>query len=70
MQGRHADAKKAADQLVAHVGPHVEKMPMLEGFMPTPILIQVRFGKWDDILKSPAPVVAKPWGESSSPTGA
>jgi tetratricopeptide (TPR) repeat protein len=55
MQGRYVDAKKAADQLVAHVGPHVEKMPMLEGFMPTAMLIQVRFAKWDDILASRSP---------------
>src|SRR5207302_10828855 len=30
-QGRFADAKKAADDLVAFVGPHVDDMPMLEG---------------------------------------
>jgi tetratricopeptide (TPR) repeat protein len=39
MQGRYADAKKAADQLAAHVGPFVKAVPMLEGFMPTPTLI-------------------------------
>src|SRR5262249_12355857 len=31
-QGRFDDAKKAADELVANVGPHVHDMPMLEGF--------------------------------------
>jgi tetratricopeptide (TPR) repeat protein len=55
MQGRYDDAKQAADHLSAHVGPHLKEMPMLEFFMPTPILVQVRFHKWDDILKSPAP---------------
>jgi tetratricopeptide (TPR) repeat protein len=55
LQGRFKDAKKAADDLAAHVGPHVKDMPMLEGFMPTPILIQVRFRRWDDILQTPAP---------------
>src|SRR5882724_4911450 len=47
MQGRYTDAKKAADRLAAHVGPHVGAMPMLELFLPTPILVQVRFQRWD-----------------------
>jgi len=55
MQGRHTEAKKAAEQLTAHVGPHVKDMPMLEGFMPTPTLIAVRFRRWDDIMKLPEP---------------
>jgi tetratricopeptide (TPR) repeat protein len=55
MQGRFADSKKAADQVAAHVGPAIKEMPMLEGFMPTPTLILVRFRRWDDILKLPAP---------------
>jgi tetratricopeptide (TPR) repeat protein len=55
MQGRYADAKKAADQLAAHVGPHVKDMPMLEGFLPTPTLIAIRFRRWDDIMKLPEP---------------
>jgi tetratricopeptide (TPR) repeat protein len=55
MQGHYEDAKDAADRLAAHVGPHLKEMPMLEFFMPTPTLVQVRFQKWDDILKLPAP---------------
>jgi len=55
MQGRFTDAKKAADQLAAHVGPHVKDMPMLEGFLPTPTLVSVRFRRWDEILKLPEP---------------
>ncbi len=55
MQGRYLDAKRAADQLGEHVGPHVKEMPMLEFFMPTSTLIMVRFGRWDDILASPKP---------------
>ena len=53
------DAKKAADDLVAWVGPHVEDMPMLEGFLPTPTLILVRFRRWQDILASPRPDVKR-----------
>jgi tetratricopeptide (TPR) repeat protein len=55
MQGRYAEAIKAAEQLTAHVGPHVKDMPMLEAFMPTPLLIRVRFHRWQEILDSPAP---------------
>ena len=55
MEGRFSDAKKAADQLEAHVVPHVKGMPMLEFFMPTSTLILVRFQRWDEILKSPKP---------------
>jgi tetratricopeptide (TPR) repeat protein len=55
MQGRAADARKAANMLAEHVGPAVGEMPMLEFFLPTPILVQVRFGQWDDILANPAP---------------
>jgi tetratricopeptide (TPR) repeat protein len=54
-QGRFADAKTAADQVAAHVGPAVKEMPMLEGFMPTPTLVLVRFRRWDDILRLPPP---------------
>ena len=63
MQGRYEDAKRAADQLHAHLsdvssatGPMLEAMlPMLDAFLPTPTLMMVRFHRWDDILKSPAP---------------
>jgi tetratricopeptide (TPR) repeat protein len=55
MRGRYADAGKAAEQLAAHVGPHAKDMPMLEFFLPTPTLIQIRFHRWDDILASTAP---------------
>src|SRR5262245_45316446 len=55
MQGRFSDSKKAADQLAAHVGPAVKEMAMLEGFMPTPTLILVRFRRWEQILQLPQP---------------
>jgi tetratricopeptide (TPR) repeat protein len=55
MQGRYDDAKDAADRLAAHVAPHVKDMPMLELFLPTPTLIQVRFQQWDAILALPEP---------------
>jgi Flp pilus assembly protein TadD len=55
MEGRCSDAKQAADKLSAHVGPHVKDMPPLEGFMAIPGAVLVRFQRWDDILKAPAP---------------
>jgi tetratricopeptide (TPR) repeat protein len=55
MQGRYKDARKAADDLAAHVGPQVAHLPMLEGFLPTPLLIDVRFRRWQEVLDYPAP---------------
>jgi tetratricopeptide (TPR) repeat protein len=60
MQGRYQDAKQAADQLAAHVGPHVKDMAMLEFFLPTPTLVQVRFQRWDEILALPPPDAKQP----------
>jgi tetratricopeptide (TPR) repeat protein len=53
MEGRFADAMRAAHQLEGNVGPHVKEIPMLEGFMTTSTLMLVRFRRWDDILKLP-----------------
>lgn len=55
MAGRYAAAKQAADRLEAHVSPHLAAMPMLQGFVPTPTLILVKFRRWDDVLRLPEP---------------
>jgi tetratricopeptide (TPR) repeat protein len=55
MAGRYAEAKSAADQLVANVTPGVKSMAMLESFLPMQEYILVRFNRWDEILKMPAP---------------
>ena len=55
MSGNYAEAKKAADTLAAHVGPLVKDMPPLEAFMTIPVAVNVRFQKWDDIMKMPPP---------------
>jgi len=55
MQGRYADAKKAAEQLENNVRPFVKDLPMLDAFMPTSTFLMVRFQRWDDILKTPEP---------------
>lgn len=55
MSGRSAPAIAAAKQLEAHIGPHIKAMPMLEGFMTVAPLMLVRFNRWEDIEKLPAP---------------
>ncbi|CAN5733825.1 hypothetical protein BH24ACI3_BH24ACI3_04820 [soil metagenome] len=53
--GNYAGSIKAANELAANVGPNVEAMPMLEMFMPYPIITLTRFHKWDEIMKYPKP---------------
>ena len=55
MGGNYAEAIAAANKLADHVAPHVAAMPPLEGFMTVPLAVNVRFQKWDDILKTPKP---------------
>ena len=55
MNGDYAEAKRGADQLADHVGRFVKDMAPLEGFMTIPMAVDVRFHRWDDILKMPAP---------------
>jgi tetratricopeptide (TPR) repeat protein len=63
MQGRYQDSKRAAEQLTAHLSPNLKMsgpmlaalLPLLDAFLPTETLINVRFRRWDEILKSPAP---------------
>jgi tetratricopeptide (TPR) repeat protein len=55
MDGDYSEANKNAGLLAAHVAPHVKAMPPLEGFMTIPVAVDVRFHKWDEILKMPQP---------------
>jgi len=55
MDGDYAEASKNAALLAAHVAPYVKDMPPAEGFMTIPIAVDVRFHKWDEILKMPQP---------------
>jgi tetratricopeptide (TPR) repeat protein len=55
MAGDFTHAKQAADELAAHVGPMLHDMPVAEVYAPTPIFVLVRFHRWDDVLKLPAP---------------
>jgi len=55
MRGDFAEAKSAADKLVANVTPGIKEMPMLEGFLPTPMVVLFAFERWNDLAKLPAP---------------
>ncbi len=55
MNGNYAESKKNAEMLAAHVGPGVKAMPPLEGFMTVPLAVDIRFHRWDDILRTPQP---------------
>jgi tetratricopeptide (TPR) repeat protein len=53
-QGNYRDARRAADKLLAVVRPEVADEHMMEVFAQTPLLVQVRFQRWEEILKTPA----------------
>lgn len=55
MKGRYADAIKTARELEEGVTPHLTAMPMLEMFVPYTMVTLVRFGQWDEVLKTPKP---------------
>ncbi len=58
MEGRFAEANSKAAQLVAGATPLAKTIPMAEGFLPTQILVLVRFHRWDEVLKVPEPDAA------------
>jgi tetratricopeptide (TPR) repeat protein len=58
MNGNYLESKRGAQMLAANVGPHVKEMPPLEGFMTVPLAVEVRFHKWNEILKAPQPDAA------------
>jgi tetratricopeptide (TPR) repeat protein len=55
MEGRSECAVEAADRLVKHVSPEVATNRLVEWYLPTQPWVLVRFGKWEEILKAPAP---------------
>jgi tetratricopeptide (TPR) repeat protein len=58
MQGNYAEAMKAARRLEANVSRYLKDTPSFEHFLPTANLISVRFGRWDDVLKTSEPDAA------------
>jgi hypothetical protein len=59
LEGRRADALKAADQVRATVHADMLRDPAFGGVMQhmslTPLFTKVRFSLWDDVLAEPAP---------------
>jgi hypothetical protein len=55
MAGQFAKARESADLLVANVLPAVEQMAMIEPFGAKKLYVLLRFARWDDVMKLPAP---------------
>jgi len=57
MQGRHAAAIDAARRLVKAVDAVnlAKQLPIAEVYVFTPVVTEVRFGRWDAVLAEPAP---------------
>ncbi len=55
MDGNYLEAKKGADLLAAHVAPDVKEMPPIEVFLTVPLMVAIRFHRWDEILKIAQP---------------
>jgi tetratricopeptide (TPR) repeat protein len=54
-QGRYEEAKQAAVEMVGNVGDGDRQMQMLEGFRLYPLMIDLRFHRWDMLLATPEP---------------
>lgn len=54
-QGRYEDAKQSALEMVRNVGDADMEMQMLEAFLLYPLIADIRFHRWDEILATPAP---------------
>ncbi len=53
--GNSREAIAAANKLYAFEAPRVREVPPVDGFLFTPALLLVEFGRWDDVLALPEP---------------
>jgi tetratricopeptide (TPR) repeat protein len=60
MEGRYGDAKKAAERSAANVAPAVKDMPLGEYLLSRPIEMDLRFARWNAVLKAPEPAETLP----------
>ena len=60
MQGRYADALRAAALLEENVNLFIKQAPPLESFLPTAVLIMTRFNRWGDLLRTKEPGAETP----------
>jgi tetratricopeptide (TPR) repeat protein len=54
-QGRYEEAQQASRDMAQNVGDADLKMQMLEGFHLYPLMVDLRFRRWDDILNASEP---------------
>ena len=55
MSGQFSKASSSADALVANVLPAVSEMAMIEPFGAKKLYVLLRFARWDDVMRLPAP---------------
>lgn len=55
MEGNYGKAKQAAEELESFYLPHFDRMPTLEVYASAILLVQLRFHRWEEILKSKEP---------------
>ncbi len=60
MEGRLADARRAADELVTLAAPMVAAMPMIEFALSQTVFVELRFARWAEALRLPAPDASLP----------
>jgi tetratricopeptide (TPR) repeat protein len=60
MQGHCAEAQRSAKQLADNLTPAVKEMPMLEAFLGVSLAMQVRCGRWDDLIAMSEPPAQTP----------
>jgi len=60
MQGRSAEAAKAAAELDERLSPHADMMPMGESMITMPLAVKLRFERFTDILRETAPPDTRP----------
>jgi tetratricopeptide (TPR) repeat protein len=63
-QGRYDEAKLAAIEMVGNVGDGDREMQMLEGFRLYPLMVDLRFHRWDTLLTTPEPEGDRPFSHA------
>jgi tetratricopeptide (TPR) repeat protein len=58
--GNSTQAIAAARKLYAVQSPRIKEVPFVDGFLFTPALLLVQFGRWDDVLALPEPAFEAP----------
>jgi tetratricopeptide (TPR) repeat protein len=58
--GNSREAIAAANKLYAFEAPRIREVPQVDGFLFTPALLLVEFGRWDDVLVLPEPAFEAP----------